>query len=116
MVTRRGATTLGCLFTALVLGAGGYFGSRVAKVYWNHFSYKEAMGQYARMADVLTDAQITARLVAKADSLHLPDEAADVTVLRTGRHIVIQADYIQKVELPLHIRQFHFTPKAEHDF
>jgi hypothetical protein len=116
MVKRTGATTLGCLFTALVLGAGGYFGSKVAKVYWNHYTFQESMSQYARMAAVLTDAQIVSRLSAKADSLDLPAEAADVTVLRTGRHIAIQADYVQNVELPLHIRQFHFTPKAEHDF
>jgi hypothetical protein len=48
--------------------------------------------------------------------LNLPPEAADVTVQRTGRHISVMADYVEKVQLPGRVRSFHFTPTAEYDY
>ena len=117
MVTsRRGATTLGCLFTVLLLVAGGYFGLKIANVYWNFYQYEDTMKQHVRFAETVTDRQLFDRVVAKADSLGLPEEAKDVTVERVGRHISISADYVVMVELPLHVRTFHFTPRAEHDY
>ena len=116
MVKRAGATTLGCLFTMIVLVGGVYYGKKVGQVYWNYSVYKNAIVQHTRLAETLTDAQIRARLAAKSDSLNLPDEAEDVTVVRTGRHISIAADYSETVDLPLQKRTFHFTPKAEYDY
>ena len=117
MVTnRRGATTLGCLLTALLFAAGGYFGLKVAQVYWNFYQYEDTMKQHIRFAETLTDQQLYDRVVAKADSLGLPEDAKEVSVEREGRHITISADYVVMVELPLHNRTFHFTPRAEHDY
>ena len=113
---RRGATTLGCLFTVLVLVAGGYFGLKIGNVYWNFYQYEDTMKQHIRFAETLTDRQLYDRVVAKADSLGLPEEAKEVSVERVGRHIEISADYVVMVELPLHVRTFHFTPRAEHDY
>jgi hypothetical protein len=113
---RRGATTTGCLFTALLLLAGGYFGLKIGQVYWNAYQYEYAMKEFARSAETLTDKQIYDRVVAKADTIGLPDEAKEVSVERTGRHIAISADYVVMVELPLHNRSFHFSPRAEHDY
>jgi hypothetical protein len=114
--SRRGATTFGCLFTALLIAAGGYFGLKVGQVYWNYQQYQDTMSAQAHNAVLLTNDQIIKRLVAKADSLGLPEDAADVSVVRQGRHITIEADYIELVELPLHVRSFHFTPRAEYDY
>jgi hypothetical protein len=117
MVTnRRGATTFGCLFTVLLLLAGGYFGMKVGAVYWDFYQYENTMKQYVRFAETLTDRQIYDRVVAKADTLGLPEDAKEVSVERVGRHISLAADYIVMVELPLHVRSFHFSPRAEHDF
>jgi hypothetical protein len=113
---RRGATTMGCLFMALVLIAAVYFGLKIGKVFWASAEFEDAMKQQIRFAELLTDDQIYKRLVAKADSLGLPEDAQDVTVERTGRHISVSADYVEMVELPLHVRSFHFTPKAEYDY
>lgn len=113
---RRGATTLGCLLTALLFAAGGYFGLKVAQVYWNFYQYEDTMKQHIRFAETLTDRQLYDRVVAKADSLGLPEDAREVSVERVGRHITISAEYVVLVELPLHNRTFHFTPRAEHDY
>ena len=114
--TRRGMTKAGCLFTLLLFVAGIYFGGKVGKVYWDYYQYEDTMKQHARFAETLTDRQIFDRIVAKADSLGLPDEAKEVSVERTGRHIAVSADYVVMVELPLHNRSFHFSPRFEYDY
>ena len=42
---RRGSSSLGCLFTLLVLAAVLYFGINVGEVYFRYFQYKDAMRQ-----------------------------------------------------------------------
>jgi hypothetical protein len=113
---RRGASTFGCLFMVLLGVATVYFGLKVGQVYWNNYSYEDTMKEQARFGETLTDKQLHDRVVARADSLGLPDEAKDVTVERTGRHISISADYVVMVELPLHNRSFHFSPHADYDY
>ena len=113
---RRGATTFGCLLTALLLVSAVYFGFKVGDVYWEYYQYKDTMRQHTRFAETLTDRQIYDRIVAKADSLGLPEEAKEVSVERVGRHISVSADYVVLVELPLHNRSFHFTPHVEYDY
>lgn len=114
--SRRGATTFGCLLTSLILLAAGYFGLKVGAVYWDAAQFEDTMKQHIRFAETLTDRQIYDRIVAKADTLGLPEEAKEVTVERQGRHITVSADYVVMVELPLHNRSFHFSPRAEHDY
>ena len=113
---RRGATTFGCLFSVLLLIAVCYFGMKVGQVYWDNIQYQDTMKQHIRFAETLTDRQIYDRVVAKADTLGLPDEAKEVSVERVGRHISVSADYVVLVELPLHNRSFHFSPRAEYDY
>jgi hypothetical protein len=113
---RRGATSMGCLLTALLAIAVLYFGAKVGKVYWDYYQYEDTMKQHSRFAETMTNKQIFDRIVAKADSLGLPEEAKEVSVERTGRHLVVSADYIVMVELPLHNRSFHFSPRFEYDY
>jgi hypothetical protein len=100
----------------IILVAVGFYGKRVGRVYANFYAYQDAMNQQAHLAWGVTDDSIRKRLIAKADSLNLPPEAADVTVQRTGRHISVMADYVEKVQLPGRVRSFHFTPTAEYDY
>jgi hypothetical protein len=114
--TRRGATTFGCLLTTLLIVAVGYFGIKIGQVYWNATAYENVIKANVLAAETLTDRQIYDRIVAKADSLGLPEEAKEITVERKGRHISVSADYMVMVELPLHNRSFHFSPHAEFDY
>ena len=113
---RRGVTKFGCLLGTLLLVATIYFGLKIGKVYWDASDYESEMKANAQGAELLTDKQIHDRIVAKADSLGLPDEAKEITVERVGRHITVSADYVVLVELPLHTRSIHFSPRYEYDY
>jgi hypothetical protein len=113
---RRGAASYGCFFTLIAIAVVLYFGSHVAKVYWHYFEYKNIMDEQARFASHYTDEQIRNRLVAMADSLGLPEDASMVTIDRKPHHIMISADYVEAVELPLVVRKFSFSPRSEYDY
>jgi len=114
MVTaRRGSSSLGCLFTLLVLAAICYFGVNIGEVYFRYFQYKDAMRQEVRFAAHNNDAIIVRHLRDQADSLGLPDGARNVVVQRDGRHIEIEAEYYDHIELPLTVREVYLNPHAE---
>jgi len=114
MVTRRfGGSSLGCLFTLLVIAAIGYFGVNIGEVYFRYFQYKDAMRQEVRFAAHNNDAIIVRHLRDQADSLGLPEAARNVTVQRDGRHIEIEAEYYEHIELPLTVREVYLNPHAE---
>jgi len=114
MVTRRrGSSSLGCLFTLLVLAAVGYFGVNAGEVYFRYYQYKDAMRQEVRFAAHNNDAVIVRHLREQADSLGLPDAARNVVVQRDGRHIEVEAEYYEHIELPLTVREVYLNPHAE---
>jgi len=114
MVTqRRGSSSLGCLFSLLLFAAVLYFGVNVGEVYFRYFQYKDAMRQEVRFAAHNNDAVIVRHLRDQADSLSLPEAARNVTVQRDGRHIEIEAEYYEHIELPLTVREVYLNPHAE---
>ena len=48
MTSRRGASSLGCLFSLLIVTAAVYFGVNVAEVYWRFYQYQDDMRQFVR--------------------------------------------------------------------
>jgi hypothetical protein len=111
---RAGRSTLGCLFTLLLVVAAGYFALNVGEPYMRFYRFKDAMRQELRFASNRTDADITRRLAAFADSIGLPPEAgAGVKVKREGRSISIWSEYAEHVELPLVARDISFAPLVE---
>lgn len=111
--TRRGASTLGCLFTLLVVVAVVYFGMNLGRVYWRFYQYQDDMRQAVRFAGTLTNDRIIARLRASADSLGLPEAAGKISIRRTQNFISVESDYYETVELPMYVREIHFNPHAE---
>jgi hypothetical protein len=109
---RRGRSSLGCLVTLLILAAVGYFGVNVGEVYLRFFQFQDAMKQEVRFAAHNSDAVILRHLRAKVDSLGLPESAGEVTLQRDGRTIEIEAEYYEHIELPLMVREVHFSPRA----
>ena len=113
---RRGRSSLGCLMTLLVLAATAYFAVNVGEVYLRAYRFEDAMRAEARFAARRTDEEIRRRLLARADSLGLPDGARSVRVRRTPSKVVIWAEYYDPVELPLMVKDFYFNPQAEGEF
>src|SRR5690606_13574593 len=52
---RRGASTLGCLFTLVVVAAIGYFAVSIGSVFYRHYAFQDAMKQEARFASHRTN-------------------------------------------------------------
>lgn len=117
MVTRRpGASTLGCLFSMLVVVAVVYFGVNVGAPFFRYYQFRDAMEQEARFADRKSDAQIIATLRLKADSLMLPAPAYKINVRRTPGRITVWTDYAEKIDFPFVTRDITFRPVVERAF
>lgn len=113
---RAGRVRLGCLLIVLVVAALVYFGINIGGVYLDYYEYKDAMDTEARFAARNTDDEIREHLVAKADSLDLPEAAKKIQIRRKANQIWIWADYTQTVEFPGVARDIDFTPHAERVF
>jgi hypothetical protein len=117
MVSRpRGASTLGCLFSLLMVVAVIYFGVNVGAPYFRYYRFRDAMRQEVRFADRKTDGEIRATLRLKADSLDLPGPAQGINVRRTPSRIVIWTDYTETIDFPFVTRAIAFRPVAERAF
>ncbi len=114
MVNRRGESRIGCLLPVLILAVAAYFAVDFGEAYFHFYQFKDAMGQEARFSSDKTDAQITTRLSALADSLQLPPGAELITIDRTNTTITISSDYDEVIKLPLKKeRVLHFHPTVE---
>jgi hypothetical protein len=113
MVTPRyGRSTLGCLFSLLIVAAIGYFAVNAGEVYFRFYQFQDAMRQEVRFAAHNSDASIIRRLREQADSLGLPESAGQVSLQRSGRAIEIESEYYDRIELPLIVREVHLNPHA----
>jgi hypothetical protein len=113
VVNRRGESRIGCLLPILLLALAAYFAVDFGEAYFRFYEFKDAMGQEARFSSDKTDAQITARLSALADTLQLPPGAELITIQRTPATITISSDYDEIIALPLKKeRVIHFHPQV----
>lgn len=116
VIARRGASTLGCLFTLLVFAAILYFGVNIGQVYWRYYEYVDDMKQEARFAPANTNDKILTRLRARADSLGLPEDAKGIAIRRDAHNIAIEAEYYERLEFPMYSKDILFHPHAEGSF
>lgn len=113
MVSRAGTSRLGCLIPLLILALGAYLALDFGEAYFRYYQFKDAMGQEARFSMDKTDAQITARLSALADTLQLPPGAELITIQRSPTIITISSDYDEVIRLPMKKEKvLHFHPSA----
>jgi hypothetical protein len=113
VISRRGATKLGCLFGVLLVITAVYFGIPVGEVYLRYYRFRDQMEQEARFAEHADDAAIKRRLASLADSLGLPEEATHVSVRRDRDGIQISSQWSERVQVPMYTREFHFAPTVE---
>ena len=116
MIARRGASTLGCLFSLLIFAAIAYFGVNIGEVYWRYFEYQDDMKQEARFAAANSNDKILPSLRARADSLGLPEDARAIAIRRGAHNIVIEAEYYERLEFPMYSKDLLFHPYAEGTF
>ena len=120
MVTRaarrvqRGASRLGCLIQLVILGGLLYFGAYAGQDLLEYYRLRDAMKQEARFATLRTDTQIRDRIRSFADSVGLPEEASDISIVRGDNTIRIWSEYDQSLRLPFNLeKSIHLKPSVE---
>ena len=114
--SRRGAGSLGCLFTLLILAAVGYFGLPIGEAYFRYYKFEDEMKQAVRFARLNGDAEILRGLRRHVDESGLPPEASDISIVRAPGRISISASYVEEFHLPGYVKVQQFTPHAEGTF
>jgi hypothetical protein len=112
---RRGASTMGCLLSLLVLVAVLYYGVNIGEVYFRYYRILDEMQTQARVAAALDNGTIQRRIASAIQEIGLPDDASNtlqITRSATPREIVIESDYAETVNLPLFVHTFHLHPRA----
>jgi hypothetical protein len=111
----RGASTLGCLFAALLFVVALYYGVGIGRVYWKYYKLIDEMSTSARFAQNTSDDDILHHLVGVAKDLDLPPEAQRFVVHRTANPplVSIRTQYHAILELPFHNRVVLLKPHAE---
>ena len=115
MVTRRGASSTGCLISLLVFVGLLYYGVHIGEVWFRYYRFVDEVQTQARLAAALDDGTIRRRIQAAAQDIGLPDSVgARLSIRRTlmPREIVIESWYSEAVHLPLFNHTFKFNPKA----
>jgi len=110
--SRRGGSTLGCLFSLALFIAALYYGVHIGEVYLRYYRLLDAMRFQAQLAPSIKDnAVIDRRLTAAADSIL--GQTPRFRIDRTPRRITIQTEYSDRVDLPLFRHTFQLHPRAE---
>lgn len=110
----RGASRLGCLFSALVFATVLYYAVGIGGVYVRYWQLADQMNELATLAPSLDDATIRRRLVLKADDLGLPAAAHRFVIRRDDRppEIRISTSYAETIELPFTRYTVHLHHEA----
>jgi hypothetical protein len=111
----RGASTMGCLLSLLVLVAVLYYGVNIGEVYFRYYRLLDEMQGQARVAAALDNGTIQRRIASAIQEIGLPDDASSnlqITRSASPRQIAIETDYSETVHLPLFVHTFHLHPKA----
>ncbi len=111
----RGASTLGCLFSIMLLMAVLYYGIDAGRVYWDFYKFQDEMESSARFASTESDDQIRQHLKGVAQDLGLPTEAQRITIQRIvhPRLVTIRSQYTVEIVLPFKRKELTLRPKAE---
>ena len=114
--SRRGASTVGCLTSVLVLVAIVYYGINLGEVWWRYYTLKDRMNTAARFALTQTVDQINRQLQNEVTEIGLPSEARKFVIKKTEAppSITISTQYKERVELPFLHRDITFKPVVSH--
>jgi len=114
-LSRRGASSSGCLLSLLLLVAALYYGVNIGEVYFRYYRLLDEMQTETRIASGLDDGTIRRRIQAAIEEIGLPGAAGSNLVIRRTafpREIVIETRYSESVSLPFFNHSFSLHPRA----
>lgn len=111
----RGASTLGCLFSIMILMVVLYYAVDVGRVYWDFYKFQDEMETSARFAQTQSDEQIRNHLRNVARDLELPTEAQRIIIRRSQAPslITIRSQYVVDIVLPFTHKTLVLRPSVE---
>lgn len=111
----RGVSTMGCLFSILILMAILYYGVDAGKIYWEFYRFQDEMETSARFASTREDMEILRHLRGVAQDLGLPAEAQRITIKRSQHPplVTIRSEYTVELVLPFTRKTLTLKPTAE---
>src|SRR2546427_11010053 len=74
-LSRRGASSSGCLLSLLLLVAALYYGVNIGEVYFRYYRLLDELQTETRIASGLDDGTIRRRIQAAMEDIGLPDSA-----------------------------------------
>ncbi len=108
----QGASTLGCLFFLIVLGAVGYVGLKVGTVYWDYFEVRHKIREtlnWAVAGQAKTDAEIVQKVISFVRQAGLELKPQDVKITHTGENLAITASWKREIEFPSYTLPLNFS-------
>ncbi len=82
----------------IVLGVLNAVG-RAGTAYWKYYQFKDAAQETAVFGGLTPTETLHYQLLDKAEKLEIPVESDDLRVTREGQTTVIEAEYVEAVEL-----------------
>jgi hypothetical protein len=110
--SRRGASTLGCLFFLVVIGAAGYVGLKVGTVYWDYFDVRQKIREtlnWAVAGQAKSDGEIFQKVVANVRQAGLELKPRDVKITHSGENLTISATWTSEIEFPGYTLPLNFS-------
>jgi hypothetical protein len=108
----QGASTLGCLFFLIVIGAAGYVGLKVGTVYWDYFEVRHKIREtlnWAIAGQAKTDAEISQKVTSFVRQAGLELKPRDVKITHTGEDLTITVSWKREIEFPSYTLPLNFT-------
>lgn len=115
---RLGASKLGCLLSLALFAGAIIYGGQIGRIYWRYYELVDDMQESARFARNQSDDVIMRNLLARVDSLGLPEQARHIQIRREGPPYTIRiwTQYQEPLRLPGRTIYIPFRPKAETRF
>ncbi len=110
--------TLRMLIGISVFAAVVYLCWKVTPVYIANYQFEEEMDDAARTAAVdsrKTPEDIRASVLAKAQGHELPLTGEDISVVRNGDDVLISADYVVHIDVPVYPFDLKFHPSSKRE-
>jgi hypothetical protein len=110
--SRRGASTLGCLFFLVVIGSAGYVGLKVGTAYWDYFDVRQKIREtlnWAVAGQAKSDGEIFQKVVANVRQAGLELKPRDVKITHSGENLTISATWTSEIEFPGYTLPLNFS-------
>ena len=109
---QRGEGKVGLLIALFIVGIAIFLGVKIIPVRITAYEFKDHIRQECRTGAIhKNDAEVTKRILLKADELEIPLEPKNLKVKRTVSEMIITAKYELPIDLKVYTYVYRFETK-----